>query len=310
MQKELAGKYLIKCYNNVKVKVDAWLAQGNFNCLMSNGWSSISNEAVINYMPISTNMSLFLKSKYTGDQDHSASFLAKDMSQVIMATPGSIGGETMGNTLANKSAWDLLKKEYPGMFFKGCVLHGLHLLVKDTFSATKKKECNHLVADYPEGYPFKCILDFVLECKNVAKLFHSHQAPKAQLKVMLKAAKLKMLAQMTPSCWNSIKAMADAMLAAKAILHQWVTMQGFISGYEKQKAAQQVIHDTVMSANFVNLLQMTLMVLKPINTVIIVYQLDTVPVSDVFYTFASKIPSTIMAMPIPCVEINNLMKLC
>ena len=104
--------------------------------------------------------------------------------------------------------------------------------------------------------------------------------------------------------------MADAMLAAKAILHQWVTMQGFISGYEKQKAAQQVIHDTVMSANFVNLLQMTLMVLKPINTAIIVYQLDTVPVLDVFYTFASKIPSTIMAMPIRCVEIDYLMMLC
>ena len=29
LQKELAGKYLIKCYNNVKIKVDAWLAQGS-----------------------------------------------------------------------------------------------------------------------------------------------------------------------------------------------------------------------------------------------------------------------------------------
>jgi Protein of unknown function (DUF 659) len=111
-------------------------------------------------------MSLFLESKYTGKQDHSASFLAEGMSQVIKATPGSIGGAIMDNTLANKSAWELLKTEHPGMFFQGCVSHGLHLFVSDIFSATKKK-CGHLVADYPEGYPFKYILDFVHECKNV-----------------------------------------------------------------------------------------------------------------------------------------------
>ena len=103
-QKELAGKYLIKCYSNVKIKVDAWLAQGNYNCLTSNQWSNISNEAVINFMLVSTNMLLFLKSKYTGEQGHSASFLAKGMSQVIKATTGNIAGAIMDNTLANKSA--------------------------------------------------------------------------------------------------------------------------------------------------------------------------------------------------------------
>ena len=163
------------------------------------------------------------------------------------------------------------------MFFQSCVSHGLHLFVKDIFSATKKK-CGRIVADYPEGYPFKYILDFVYECKNVATFFHNHQAPKAQLKVVLKAAKLKMLAQMEPTCWGSIKTMAETMRVAEAILHQLVTVQGFISGDAKQKAAQQAIHDTVPSANFVNLLQKSLMVLKPMNTAIIFYQSDAVPV--------------------------------
>ena len=144
-------------------------------------------------------MSLFLESKYTGEQGHSASFLAEDTSQVIKATPGSIGGAIMDHMQTNKSAWELLKKEYPGMFFQGCVPHGLHLFVKDIFSATKKK-CGCLVAGYPEGYPFKYILDFVHECKNIATFFHNHQAPKAKLKVALKAAKLKMVAQMAPTC--------------------------------------------------------------------------------------------------------------
>ena len=118
--------------------------------MTSNGWSNVSNEAVINYMLVSTNMSLFLKSKYTGEQGHSASFMAQDMSQVIKATTGNIAGAIMDNTLANKYAWELLKKEHPGMFFQGCVSHGLHLCVKDISSATKKKH-GCLVTDYPEG---------------------------------------------------------------------------------------------------------------------------------------------------------------
>ena len=126
----------------------------------------------------------------------------------------------------------------------------------------------------------------------------------------LKAAKLKILAQMAPTCWGSIKAKAETMLAAKAILHQLVTVQGFISGDAKQKAARQAIQNTVTSANFVNLLKKTLMVIKHINTAIIFYQSDAVPVSEVFYTFSCKIPSAILAMPIPCVEIDYLMKLC
>jgi hAT family C-terminal dimerisation region len=87
-------------------------------------------------------------------------------------------------------------------------------------------------------------------------------------------------------------------------------VQGFISGDAKQKSAQQAINDTVTSANFVNLLQKTLMVLKPINTAIIFYQSDAVPVSEVFYTFGCKIPSAILAMPIPHVEFDYLMRLC
>ena len=74
------GKYITKCYNNVKVKVGAWLAQGNYNYLTSDGWSNISNKTGINYRLVSANISLFLKSNFTGKQGNSASFLAEDMS--------------------------------------------------------------------------------------------------------------------------------------------------------------------------------------------------------------------------------------
>jgi hypothetical protein len=39
------------------------------------------------------------------------------MSRVIKATPSKISGASMDQTTANKSAWDLLKREHPDMFF-------------------------------------------------------------------------------------------------------------------------------------------------------------------------------------------------
>jgi Protein of unknown function (DUF 659) len=88
-------------------------------------------------MLVSAHTSLFLESNYTGDQGHSAAFLAADMSRVIDATPGKMAGAIMDNTTANKAAWVLLKRRHPHMFLQGCVSHGLHLFVKDNFAATK-----------------------------------------------------------------------------------------------------------------------------------------------------------------------------
>jgi Protein of unknown function (DUF 659) len=120
-RKDLACKYLNNCYDKVKGKVDAWLERDVYNCLTSDSWSNARNEAVINSMLVSAHTSLFLESNDTGDQGHSAAFLAADMSRVIDATPGKMAGAIMDNTTANKAAWVLLKRRHPHMFFQGCV---------------------------------------------------------------------------------------------------------------------------------------------------------------------------------------------
>jgi hAT family C-terminal dimerisation region/Protein of unknown function (DUF 659) len=55
-------------------------------------------------MLVSAHTSLFLESNHTGDQGHSAAFLAADMSRVIEATPGKMAGAIMDGTTANKAA--------------------------------------------------------------------------------------------------------------------------------------------------------------------------------------------------------------
>jgi hypothetical protein len=59
-RKDFAGKYLFICYRKVKMKVDAWLSWNSFNCLISESWSNVKREAVINYTLVSEDTSLFL----------------------------------------------------------------------------------------------------------------------------------------------------------------------------------------------------------------------------------------------------------
>jgi Protein of unknown function (DUF 659) len=137
--------------------------------------SSVSDllfPTVINYMLVSADTSLYLESKCTCEQGQTAAFLASDMSRVIKATPGKISGVTMGNSTANMSAWDLLKREHPDMIYQGCVSHGLHLFVEDIFAAIKAKRGRD-VFNYPDGYPFNYLHDFINKCKEVVK-FHNH----------------------------------------------------------------------------------------------------------------------------------------
>jgi hypothetical protein len=61
-RKDLAGKFLHMCYSKVRMKVDAWHSRNSLNCLISNTWSNVKNEAVINYMPVTADTSLFLVS--------------------------------------------------------------------------------------------------------------------------------------------------------------------------------------------------------------------------------------------------------
>ena len=172
-RKDLGGRLLDDADRNVKEKVDGWLGHDRYGCITTDSWSNIKNEAVINYMFVSEDTNLFLESKQTGEFSHTATYLASDLSRVIegIAT-GHVAGAIMDNTSANKAAWLILKEGHPELFFQGCVAHGLHLLVKDIFAATKARR-GRVVADYPDQYAFEYLLVFTMKCKAIVKFFHN-----------------------------------------------------------------------------------------------------------------------------------------
>jgi hypothetical protein len=108
----------------------------------------------------------------------------------------SFSGVVTDNTSANKNAWSQLKTKYPDLFFQGCTSHGLHLLVKDVFAATKtKRNGGSSEAEYPDGYPFEDLLNFANDCKDIVKFFHNHHVVKAVLSKMQNEAGVVSLAK-------------------------------------------------------------------------------------------------------------------
>lgn len=137
--------------------------EGQFFSITSDAWSNVTNNPVVNYMAVSSTKSLFLEAVHTEEQGHDADWIATDLSRVIDSLGDNVVGAVTDNTATNKKAWSELEKKYPTHFFHGCVSHGLHLLVKDIFAATKKDVQGGGPAEYPTGYPFGDLLQFAID---------------------------------------------------------------------------------------------------------------------------------------------------
>ncbi|KAH6593564.1 hypothetical protein BASA50_005807 [Batrachochytrium salamandrivorans] len=66
-----------------------------------------------------------------------------------------------------------------------------------------------------------------------------------------------------------------------------LTGKDFIQGTGKQKESQQKIHDIITDGKFVEHLDKATMILNPVDTTIVVFQSDSVPVSQIYQSFAN-----------------------
>jgi hypothetical protein len=296
-RKKLSGVLLDKCYNNVKKLRDSYMKSASSSiCLTTDGWSNIRNEPIVNYMANSPSKTIFLESVTTGIQGHTAEWIAADIDRVMNKYPDTkFAGVVTDNASAYKSAWQMLKQRHPTMFFHGCVSHGLHLMVKDTFAATKTKKAGLPEPTYPEGYPFEEMLQLAVDCKDLVKFFHNHHVMKTRLTQMQMADKLCALKQPASTRWGTLQQCFKTILDSERLIYSITTERDFIAGTVKQKAVRQHLRDIVTKDNFICLLEKALKILEPINALIVKFQSDSVPVSEVVTAF-NNIPNEFQSL--------------
>ena len=181
-RKQLAGPLLDECYLGVKQQVDEHLQSSDSICIVTDGWTNVISQPIVNYMAIATKHSFFIESVSTGDQRYNAEWIANDISCVIDGFTCDVAGAITDNTSANKSAWKILEAMYPDKFFHGCVSHTLHLLLKDIMGSNK------------QWCPFDTLVEFINKCKEIITFFKNHHALNHQLRKNQKEQNLKSLA--------------------------------------------------------------------------------------------------------------------
>jgi hypothetical protein len=153
------------------------------------------------------------------------------------------------------------------------------------FAATKIKKFGQVKAPYPDQCPFELMLEFIACCKDVVKYFHNHHVAKAHLRDLQLFAGARMFVQAAPTCWGTIQAMCQTLLESEQHLHVIVTARNFVQGTSAQKNERSKIKEIVTDDTFVNNLRKAFAILASIDTLIVKYQYDKVPIFEVMPNF-------------------------
>ncbi|KAE8906081.1 hypothetical protein PF005_g5155 [Phytophthora fragariae] len=107
-------------------------AKGTRVTVTTDGYTDVIGKAVINYVLLVDDLTIFLECIYTDSNSHDALFLASDIFRVMAKLDFvTIAAVVTDNTATNRLVWSTLQQQKPKIFFQGCISHTLHLVVKD-----------------------------------------------------------------------------------------------------------------------------------------------------------------------------------
>jgi hypothetical protein len=173
----------------------------------------------------------------------------------------------------------------PSYYFQGCTAHGLQLLVKDIFAATKTTKAGENAPTFPNNYPFQTMYEFADECKDSVKFFYNHHAVKSKLNDLQKNARVPYLSIPAPTRWGSIQKFFQTLLQSEQLLYSIVTERNFVFGSVSQRVDRERIKTIVTEDDFEAMLTKAQAILHPVDEFILKCQSDAVPVSDVMHDF-------------------------
>ncbi|KAE9049921.1 hypothetical protein PR003_g5399 [Phytophthora rubi] len=152
---QLTNSILTECFEEMLLKI-VHTNKGKRCTLTTDGWTDINGKSVINYVLIIGPDTYFLESVYTGAVSHDATFLVADikrmMTKISFFKISAVGTD---KTATNQLVWSTFQRDYPHVFFHGCISHVLHLTVKDIVAKLKwlqklETSCRKLVKVFKE----------------------------------------------------------------------------------------------------------------------------------------------------------------
>ncbi|KAE9332320.1 hypothetical protein PR003_g14573 [Phytophthora rubi] len=283
---QLSTTLLNMCYRDFKVKMVHKIT-GKKCTLYTDGWAGVNGKSVINYVLECEGETYFLESVYTGSTSHDALFLAADVKRVIESAKfTTIVAVVTDNTAANQLMWSTLQREYPEMFFHGCIVHVIHLIVKDMVSK------------------LKWLKDLEGDCRKMVKFFKKHHLLWAELRRLQRLEEKSALVLPADTRWGTIEQCFASVLQSESILLSLVSQREFLKAKSKeQKANRRMAHDVITAPDFVPRLKRAIALLSVLSAAQKVFERSSRPISDVYRMFI-ELPQKYREMRMPIGELD------
>nr|XP_054922943.1 uncharacterized protein LOC129382786 [Dermacentor andersoni] len=127
----LAGPLLDAEYEAATVSVNNSIEKASCITLVTDGWTNVEGESVMNFV-LCTPSPLFFKSINTGNNRHTAAYMAEEICAVMESVGSSKVKALVTDNASNmKAAWALVIERFPHVTAIGCATHSLNLLMND-----------------------------------------------------------------------------------------------------------------------------------------------------------------------------------
>ena len=205
-RKEISNELLDKQYNTMQRKQKDFIqSYNNKFTLISDGWTNQRGEPIINYTLVSADgHSFFHSSDPSGEECHTASYLAEKLEEVIEDVGRDKIVAICTDSAANmKAALNILQKSYPEIYMVRCHSHQLNLIIGEIL----KEE------------PMRTVLS---QAVAVNRWYRNHHFPNARLKAVQKQLYGKEIALSVPcpTRWQSNLDCVQSLLSSKTALEQ------------------------------------------------------------------------------------------
>ncbi|KAM7309798.1 uncharacterized protein ISCGN_006783 [Ixodes scapularis] len=118
-------------YERVKSHVEESLKDATCITLLTDGWTNIRGESVINFV-VATPQPVFYTSIETGTNRHSASYISGEICDVIdFLESEKVVALVTDNASNMQAACQMVTCKFPHIATIGCAAHGLNLLLND-----------------------------------------------------------------------------------------------------------------------------------------------------------------------------------
>jgi hypothetical protein len=265
-RKQLSTTLLDTAYERQMFKIESSL-RGKAATLVTDGWTDINGRSVINYV---ATLRFFLESVYGTDERHTAEYIANDIERVFEKYNFvQWCGVVTDNTTTNQSAWKLLRKKHPKMFFNGCVCHTIHLLVKDLLAQ------------------MKWLSELDKKSRDLVVLFNSSHRLNYHLGCAQADAGVKALALPVATRWGSLLKCFRTILDSEKQLNALVNERDFMDVPKKQRPRRKTVVEFVRNVSFVPSLQKAVDLLSIICDFMHKFERNTTPPSEVYSYFVN-----------------------